>query len=171
MGWYTYCMDFHVRWIFLTHRSPSPTESLVIRRWVVRNPFHMENHIRQVIDDKYIAQSWRSWKQCEMDLSHNCCQHGRTSEVCENDLYHRSQRIPPKSRDIWLKVWSRQFNMTNDIKYSSLNNVSSLDKVRVYVCVYYIYIYIYLQVYTHTHTFIKSWYILVMAFKYMAEDI
>ena len=36
---------------------------------------------------KYIAQSWRSWQPCEMDLSHNCSQHGGMCEVCEKSFY------------------------------------------------------------------------------------
>ena len=43
---------------------------------------------------KYNVQSFRSWKPCEMDLSHNCSLHGRMSEVCEKGL---SQHKSPKS--------------------------------------------------------------------------
>ena len=35
---------------------------------------------------KYNVQSCRSWKPCEMDLSHNCSLHGGKSEVCEKLL-------------------------------------------------------------------------------------
>ena len=88
-------MVFHVRWIFLTTSLRIPPESLRdeggIRRRVVRNPSHMENHTKCIFSHtlhfnqaKYNVQSCRSWKPCEMDLSHNCSLHGGMSEVCEN---------------------------------------------------------------------------------------
>ena len=47
---YAFCMVFHVRWIFLTTSLPIPPESRSdeggIRRRVVRNPSHMENHTK-----------------------------------------------------------------------------------------------------------------------------
>ena len=43
-----FCMVFHARWIFLTTslRIPPACDSGGIRRWVVRNPSHMENHTK-----------------------------------------------------------------------------------------------------------------------------
>ena len=38
---------------------------------------------RHVRCAKYTAQSWRLWKSCEMDLSHNCSLHGGNLEVCD----------------------------------------------------------------------------------------
>ena len=50
VGRYAFCMVFHVRWIFLTTSLRIPPESLSdeggIRRRVVRNPSHMENHTK-----------------------------------------------------------------------------------------------------------------------------
>ena len=47
---YAFCMVFHVRWIFLTTSLRIPPESRSdeggIRRRVVRNPSHMENHTK-----------------------------------------------------------------------------------------------------------------------------
>ena len=40
--------------------------------------------LRHFNQAKYTVQSCRSWKPCEMDLSHNCSLHGGMSEVCEN---------------------------------------------------------------------------------------
>ena len=40
--------------------------------------------LRHFNQAKYNVQSCRSWKPCEMDLSHNCSLHGGRSEVCEN---------------------------------------------------------------------------------------
>ena len=91
--WYAFCMIFHVRWIFLTTSLRIPPDSRSdeggIRRRVVRNPSHMENHtkcifsltctltnLRHFNQAKYTVQSCRSWKPCEMDLSHNCSLHG-----------------------------------------------------------------------------------------------
>ena len=39
--------------------------------------------LRHFNQAKYNVQSCRSWKPCEMDLSHNCSLHGGMSEVCE----------------------------------------------------------------------------------------
>ena len=48
--WYAFGMVFHVRWIFLTTSLRIPPESRSdeggIRRRVVRNPSHMENHTK-----------------------------------------------------------------------------------------------------------------------------
>ena len=95
--WYAFCMVFHVRWIFLTTSLRIPPESRSdeggIRRRVVRNPSHMEtiqNAFSRILytlkhfnKAKYNVPSCRSWKPCEMDLSHNCSLHGGMSEVCE----------------------------------------------------------------------------------------
>ena len=86
-------MVFHVRWIFLTTSLWIPPESLAMMvgfrdEWweihltwkTIQNTF---SHILQgtLNHAKYIAQSWRSWKPCEMDLSHNYSLHGGKSEV------------------------------------------------------------------------------------------
>ena len=77
---YAFCMVFHVRWIFLTThhlRNPSRMETM-------QNAFSRilctSRHINHA---EYIAQSWRSWKPCELDLSHNCSLHG------ESQIYAR----------------------------------------------------------------------------------
>ena len=43
--------------------------------------------LRHFNQAKYTVQSCRSWKPCEMDLSHNCSLHGGMSEVCEKYIY------------------------------------------------------------------------------------
>ena len=68
---YAFCMVFHVKWIFLTTSlriSPeSRSDEGGIRRRVVRNPSHMENHIKCIFSHtlhfnqaKYNVQSCRS---------------------------------------------------------------------------------------------------------------
>ena len=85
---------------FSHHKSSNPArvacDESGIRREVVRNPSHMENHTKCIFSHtlhiyhrhfnqaKYNVQSCRSWKPYEMDLSHNCSLHGGRSEVCAN---------------------------------------------------------------------------------------
>ena len=98
---YAFCMVFHVRWIFLTTSLRIPPESRSdeggIRRRVVRK-IHLtwktiQNAFSRILYTlrhfKYTVQSCRSWKPCEMDLSHNCSLHGGMSEVCEKLLNHK----------------------------------------------------------------------------------
>ena len=71
--------------------SPNPTRVICDEWWeihlawkTIHNAFSRILYTsRQVNHAKCIAQSCRSWKPCEMDLSHNCSQHGVKSEVCE----------------------------------------------------------------------------------------
>ena len=42
--------------------------------------------LRHFNQAKYNVQNCRSWKSCEMDLSHNCSLHGGRSEVCDNNV-------------------------------------------------------------------------------------
>ena len=54
---------------FSHHKSPNTSGTW---RQVVRNQYRMENHTKciflQTLHFK-VAQSWRSWKKCKMDLS------------------------------------------------------------------------------------------------------
>ena len=84
------CMVFHVRWLFLTMSLRIPPESLETRVgfgdewWEIHLTWNTIQYAfsgilytsRHVNLAKYITQSWRSRKPCEMDLSHNCTQHG-----------------------------------------------------------------------------------------------
>ena len=63
--------------------------------------------LRHFNQAKYTAQSCRSWKPCEMDLSHNCSLHGGRSEVCENNL-------STQDKAYW--IYLVHINMINDIK-------------------------------------------------------
>ena len=54
----------------------------------IQNAFsHILYTLRHLKKAKYNVKSWRSWKPCEMDLSHNCSLHGGRSEVSENPLW------------------------------------------------------------------------------------
>ena len=89
---------------FSHHESPNPTQVACDRRvgfgdkwweihltWkTIQNAFSRILYTsRHVNHAKYTPQSWRSWKPCEMDLSHNCSLHGGKSEVCENISAHQ----------------------------------------------------------------------------------
>ena len=87
--------DMHVVWFSMWDGFFSPrvaSDSGGIRRRVVRNPSHMENHTKYIFSHtytlrhfnqaKYTVQSCRPWKPCEMDLS-RCSLHEGRSEVCE----------------------------------------------------------------------------------------
>ena len=92
---YAFCMVFHVRWIFLTTSLRIPPESRsdegfgdewweIHLTWkTIQNAFsrifYTLRHLNQV---KFTWQNCRSWKPCEMDLSHNCSLYGGRSEVC-----------------------------------------------------------------------------------------
>ena len=49
-------------------------------------------HMQQM-SHMYNAQSWGSWKPCDMDLSDNCSLYGRKSEVCDKYIYHNSPNL------------------------------------------------------------------------------
>ena len=93
---YAFCMVFHVRWIFLTTSLRIPPEYAtrvgfgdewweIHLAWkTIQNAFsRILCTLRHFNQAKYTVQSCRSWKPCEMDLSHNCSLHGGMSEVCE----------------------------------------------------------------------------------------
>ena len=80
---------------FSHHKSPNPTQVACLfgDKWreihltcnTMQNTFSRILYTsRHVIFAKYTAQSWGSWKPCEMDSSHNCCLYGGKSEACEN---------------------------------------------------------------------------------------
>ena len=87
-----FCMVFHARWIFLTKSLSLATRVGFWDKWweihltwkTTQSAFF--SRILQgmlVMLNTRTAQSWRSWKLCEMDLSNNCSRHGGKSEVCE----------------------------------------------------------------------------------------
>ena len=88
MWQYAFCMVFHGDRFFSPLVS-IPPKSLVTRvgfwdKWweihltwkTIQNAFSRILYTsRHVSHTKYTAQSWRTWKPCEMDLSHNCSLH------------------------------------------------------------------------------------------------
>ena len=94
--------DMHFVWFsmemgFLTTSLWIPSESLAMRLgfrdewWEIHLVWKTIQHAfprilyisRHFNHTKYTAQSWRSWKSCEMDLTHNCSLRGGKSEVCD----------------------------------------------------------------------------------------
>ena len=96
---YAFCMVFMWDGFFSPRDSESRPSRIATRvgfgdewweihltRKTIQNAFsHIIYTLRLFNQAKYTAQSCRSWKPCEMDLSHNCSLHGGMSEVCEKD--------------------------------------------------------------------------------------
>ena len=84
---------------------------------------------------KYNVQSCRSWKPCEMDLSHNCSLHGRMSEVCEKCYYDVSVSFflvhpvhsSKTARDI-------QWDMSNQSSYMDISVLLRLPQQSYILC-------------------------------------
>ena len=113
---YAFCMVFHVRWIFLTKSLRIPPESRsdevgfgdewweIHLTWkTIQNAFsRIFCTLRHFNQAKYTVQSCRSWKPCEMDLSHNCSLHGECQKYATTtcptlyliDLFSYSCKLP-----------------------------------------------------------------------------
>ena len=94
----TILYDFPCEMDFFQHESPNPTRVTCDegrnRRQVVRNPSHMEYHIKCILSYTLHFKasctnwSWRSWKACEMDLSHNCSLHGESQKYSKKQNWY-----------------------------------------------------------------------------------
>ena len=129
--WYAFCMVFHVRWIFLTTSLRIPPSRVATRvgfedEWweihltwkTIQNAFsrilYTLMHFNQV---KYYVQSCRSWKPCEMDLSHNCSLHGGIQKYARM-LILEYQNIIENNRP--LRELSQPTSLVYILMYSTL---------------------------------------------------
>ena len=86
--------------------------------------------LRHFNQTKYYVQSCRSWKPCEMDLSHNCSLHGGRSEVCEKgtslEATNRSLTFPVNTnRMMWYSETCTYYLQRTRPDYCGPRSVSS----------------------------------------------
>ena len=97
MRWYAFCMVFHERRIFLTTSLRIPPESRSDEGGIRRRVFSHTLHCKAPNQAKYNVQSCRSWKPCEMDLSHKSqlfSTWGKVRSMRETKLYHHYYKGP-----------------------------------------------------------------------------